>query len=172
MALQQINKVRLGSVKTILRPRGSMEKESIGLTIFERLESAIDWWTRNDYIDTPPLLETLATAKNNLYEEVEAAWNKLLSQFEKEAETNLSTFLSLIVIKDDYKKIDEIYKRITKSYVEFFKWINFCDNLRDTRTKEYRFFTGLHMDFLFRYPKNYPKYRELYEEVVKKKGAE
>jgi|WetSurSiteA1Bulk_404760.scaffolds.fasta_scaffold01237_4 hypothetical protein len=170
--LAELKKIRLGSVETILKPRGSMEKESIGLTIFERLEAAIDWWTRRDYEETPSLFEVLATAKKNLDLEVEGAWNKILSQFEKEAKTDLVTFLTLIIIKKRCI-LQKVYDRITKSYDEFLIWINFCDNLRQNErlNKHFMYVTEIHLDFSVRNPKGYPKYIELYNEVVEKKGG-
>lgn len=89
--MEKVEKIRLGSIETILRPRGSMEKESLGLTIFERLDSAIGWWTRSDYAETPPLSEVLAAARENLLDEVAAAWGNILVKYKvlpKEVKTS------------------------------------------------------------------------------------
>ena len=167
--LRELRKIRFGNVKNILKVRGSMEKESIGLTIFERLDAAIDWWTRGDYADTPTLLEVLTSAKKNLDEEVKAAWIKVIQRFEEIAKIDLITFLTLAIIKKSYAIKDELYNRITKNLDEFEIWIKFCDELRENEAygSYFKFVTELHVDFMQYGKHQFPKYKELYLSLSK-----
>lgn len=67
----------VGCDKT-LKPRGSLQKESIGLTILERLLSNFEHWTNPKYSDNPDIGTLLYYLKNNLDLEVAAAWNEFL----------------------------------------------------------------------------------------------
>lgn len=58
----------------VLRPRGSMEKESMGTYIFEKLMSAYESWTHPLYGDNPDETTLKKLLQQNLIEEVEAAW--------------------------------------------------------------------------------------------------
>lgn len=69
-------KIHLYPFKNVLRPRGSMQKESIGLVIYERLTSAFEDWSDPEYGDNPRPSELLERLKRNLIEEVDAAWKK------------------------------------------------------------------------------------------------
>jgi hypothetical protein len=47
-------RIHIGSFRTALNPRkGPCEKESLGLTIFERLMGAYEHWQNPDYSDNP-----------------------------------------------------------------------------------------------------------------------
>lgn len=68
--------VHLGSVEYILKPRGSLEKESLSSYILERLEGNYEFWTDPKYADNPELKTLIHILKRNLDDEVEAAWKK------------------------------------------------------------------------------------------------
>ncbi len=80
----RLRQVHLGSVESVLKPRGSMEKESLGLYIFERLQANFEHWTNPKYSDNPDLGALLFHLKSNLDSECQAAWSKLLKQINSE----------------------------------------------------------------------------------------
>jgi hypothetical protein len=71
-------KVHLYDYHNVLRPRGSMEKESLSLSLYESLVSAFEHWTDPDYGDNPKKEELVEGLKDNLREEVETAWRQFL----------------------------------------------------------------------------------------------
>lgn len=62
----------------MLKPRGSMIKESIGLKICEELITYYKSWTNSKYGDNPKETEVIELLKKNLDEEVAAAWKTFL----------------------------------------------------------------------------------------------
>lgn len=72
-----ITKMHLYSHENILRPRGGvMEKESLSLHVFERLQSAFEEWTDEKYGDNPTRKELIDTLQKNLKEEMRIAWQR------------------------------------------------------------------------------------------------
>lgn len=67
-------KVHLYDVSDVLKPRGSMEKESLGAYLLEKLNDYYESWTNKEYGDNPTEEELLALLKTNLNSEVESAW--------------------------------------------------------------------------------------------------
>ena len=57
----------------------SMKKESLGLAIYERLTSNFEDWSNQKYGDNPRPDELLQQLRKNLMSEVEAAWEKFIS---------------------------------------------------------------------------------------------
>jgi len=78
IASGKAKKVHLGSPRSALKPRGSLKKESIGLTILERLISVFQHWSGPSYSDNPDIGALIYHLKNNLDLEVAAAWNEFL----------------------------------------------------------------------------------------------
>jgi len=72
-------KIHLYPYRNVLKPRGSMKKESLGLAIYERLKSTFEDWTDPDYGDNPNEEELLKQLRENLLSEVETAWDKFIS---------------------------------------------------------------------------------------------
>lgn len=70
--------VHLIGCERTLKPRGSLQKESIGLVILERLISNYQHWSNPKYSDNPDIGALLYHLKNNLDSEVSAAWNEFL----------------------------------------------------------------------------------------------
>ena len=71
-------RVHLYDSKNVLMPRGSMQKESIGLYILERLQSSFQDWTEPAFGDNPPRDELLIQMHNNLARETEKAWSSFV----------------------------------------------------------------------------------------------
>ena len=71
--------IHLYHYKNVLKPRGSMEKESLGLIIYERLAGNYEDWTNPKYGDNPKENELLKQLKKNLFGEVETAWKKFIN---------------------------------------------------------------------------------------------
>ncbi len=72
-------RIHLDPYRNVLKPRGSMEKESLGLVMYERLTAIYEGWTNPDYGDNPSEEELLKQLRKNLLSEVEAAWEKFIS---------------------------------------------------------------------------------------------
>ena len=60
----------------VLRPRGTMQKESLGAYILDRLEGAFENWTDEKYGDNPEVTMLLQQLHENLMEEVQNAWRE------------------------------------------------------------------------------------------------
>ena len=72
--------VHFGYVEYILKPRGSLEKESLSSYILERLEGNYEFWTDPKYADNPELKTLIFILKKNLLDEVDAAWNEFFKR--------------------------------------------------------------------------------------------
>lgn len=72
-------RIHIYSYHNVLKPRGSMKKESLGLLIYERLTDTFDDWTNPGYGDNPSENELLKQLRKNLMGEVEAAWEKFIN---------------------------------------------------------------------------------------------
>ncbi len=72
--------IHLHKCSNVLRPRGHMEKESIGVTILERLEGTYESWTDPKYGDNPHESALLEILKQNLQQEVEGAWKEFIKR--------------------------------------------------------------------------------------------
>lgn len=57
----------------VLRPRGSMKKESVGNYLYERLIDTFDVWTDDKYGDNPEVHELVKQLEINLKYEVNVA---------------------------------------------------------------------------------------------------
>jgi len=71
-------RIHLYSYHNVLKPRGSMKKESLGLSIYERLTDTYEDWTNPDHGDNPSEDELLKQLRKNLLSEVETAWDKFI----------------------------------------------------------------------------------------------
>ena len=76
-------RIHLYPCGNVLKPRGSMEKESLGLAIYERLTSTFENWSNPDYGDNPRPDELLKQLKKNLFSEVDAAWKKFETEIRR-----------------------------------------------------------------------------------------
>ncbi len=64
----------------VLRPRGPMEKESLGAYILERLLSTYESWTNPKYGDNPDKALLLKLLQQNMKEEVDGAFREFIRQ--------------------------------------------------------------------------------------------
>lgn len=71
--LMKIERFHLYSVEDVLRPRGSMQKESLSLDIYRRLILIFESWSNGGYADALPFKELKDRILANLREEVDAA---------------------------------------------------------------------------------------------------
>ncbi len=69
--------VHFGSIDSVLRPRGSMEKESLSESLFEWMVSNFQMWTDPKYADSLEPSDTCATIAHNANEEFHHALNAL-----------------------------------------------------------------------------------------------
>lgn len=72
-------RIHLYSYRNVLKPRGSMKKESLGLEIYERLISVFEDWSNSNYGDNLEPDELIRQLRKNLMSEVETAWEKFIS---------------------------------------------------------------------------------------------
>ena len=70
--------IHLYEFKDILRPRGTMLKESLGMDICARLLGSYRSWSDPEYGDNPDEFTLTKVIKDNLIEEVEAAFATFL----------------------------------------------------------------------------------------------
>ena len=73
-------KIHLYTLKNLLRPRGTMKKESLGLVIYERITSTFESWSDPEYGDNPEPSLLIKQLKKNLMEEVDAAWERFINE--------------------------------------------------------------------------------------------
>lgn len=76
--------VHLYNVENILKPRGSMKKESLSAYIHDKLTSVYDSWTDEKYGDKVESVELLHLIRENLMSEVQAAFGKLINDIGEE----------------------------------------------------------------------------------------
>lgn len=74
----EAKQVHLTNVKSVLRPRGSLQKESLSIYLLERLETNYEYWTDPKYSDNPPTNLLLKLLEKNLQGEVSIAWHEFL----------------------------------------------------------------------------------------------
>lgn len=74
--------VHLYDVSNVLRPRGSMLKESVGLDLCEKLLNYYESWSNPKYADNPDQFTLIKTLKDNLIHETEAAFAVFLQCIE------------------------------------------------------------------------------------------
>lgn len=70
--------VHLYEFENVLRPRGSMLKESLGLYVCQQLLDYHDSWSNSKYEDNPDEFTLMKILKDNLAEEVECAFATFL----------------------------------------------------------------------------------------------
>ena len=88
------NQIHLYNVYDVLRPRGHMKKESIGVSVKEDLESAFNSWTDNKYSDRVDPKLCLDILLKNLEEEINGAFHSFVKSVEKEHPEEVKEFLS------------------------------------------------------------------------------
>lgn len=76
-------KIHIYPLENVLRPRGSMRKESLGELIVERIRSAYESWTDKNYWDNPSKEELLKILHFNLKSECDAAWATFMGSINK-----------------------------------------------------------------------------------------
>lgn len=72
--------IHLYEFSNVLRPRGHMEKESIGIYILERLISSYESWTDPKYGDNPDTTTLIKLLQDNMKEEMDGAWREFIKR--------------------------------------------------------------------------------------------
>jgi hypothetical protein len=72
--------LHLYDVCHVLRPRGHMEKESLGAYILEKLLNTYESWTNPKYGDNPDKSTLLKLLQQNMKDEVDGAWREFIKQ--------------------------------------------------------------------------------------------
>jgi len=76
--------IHFGSYENVLRPRGSMKKESLGGYIAGYLTGEFKHWTDSRYGDNPKVEALIEKLRFNLDSEVKAAWQEFIQGVRKE----------------------------------------------------------------------------------------
>lgn len=79
--MAEYKQIHLYPVKNILKPRGSMKKESLGLSLLERLSNIFESWTGEKYADAPNTEDLIKIMEQNLHSETEAAWQAFMEKY-------------------------------------------------------------------------------------------
>jgi len=74
--------IHLYEFSNVLRPRGHMKKESIGVDILDRLMGAYESWTDKKYGDNPDTTTLLKLLRRNMEEEMEGAWKEFIDELD------------------------------------------------------------------------------------------
>lgn len=72
--------VHLYDSSNVLRARGHMGKESVGMYLLERLSACYESWTDEKYKDNPDKTDLIKLLQNNLQEEVHGAFREFLKR--------------------------------------------------------------------------------------------
>lgn len=72
-------RVHLYNFKNVLRPRGTLQKESLSEYICERLQNLFEDWTDKKYGDSKEPEEVLKQLKENLIEEANNGYDKFFN---------------------------------------------------------------------------------------------
>jgi hypothetical protein len=75
---EKIEQIHLTSLESIFKPRGSMQKNSVGEYMYQKLIDTFEYWTDPKYADNPPVTELMDTICKNYREECTAALEKFL----------------------------------------------------------------------------------------------
>jgi len=86
-------RIHLYKVEDVLRPRGPMEKESVGLYIKDKLEGAFESWTDSQYGDRIDPVILLHLLHQNLMEEANAAFGQMLGELGKTDQATVKEFV-------------------------------------------------------------------------------
>jgi hypothetical protein len=73
-----VQRIHLYNFDNLLRPRGSMQKESIGVSLYEKFVREYEYWTDPNYGDRRPPEEVVQKIRENVMEELEQAFIKFL----------------------------------------------------------------------------------------------
>lgn len=76
--------VHLYNPINVLMPRGSMQKESVGQYLYDKLMSNYESWTDPKYGDNPSKEDLLNIMYKNLTHEMNCAWQALLAEVNDE----------------------------------------------------------------------------------------
>jgi len=74
--------LHLCSYEDMFKPRGSMQKNSLGAYLLEKLENEFESWTDSKYADNPPADKLLEVMFSNIMEESVTAWTTFVKSKE------------------------------------------------------------------------------------------
>jgi len=75
-------RIHLYDAKNVLMPRGSMQKESVGSYLLDRLKSSYEDWTDPKYGNNPSEEDIKTLLHQNLMREAENAWLSFIDSIE------------------------------------------------------------------------------------------
>ncbi|MEE9574172.1 MAG: hypothetical protein V3W20_14045 [Candidatus Neomarinimicrobiota bacterium] len=151
--------------KNVLMPRGSMKKESIGPYIHERLKGSFEFWTDPKYGDNPSVSDLITFMYTNLIGEVDQAWvafvKDITSGLTKSNELLLKMSIMAVIEPQYGTESVEWFLDIILTYPELFVQAVYFIDKYDRTSKEYKYFTSLHGNFI----KNSEEYKKMFEKT-------
>ena len=84
------------NARDMLRPRGTMQKESLGAYVRDRLHDTFESWTDPKYGDRVEPGLTLCVLHQNMMEEVNAAFNQFANEAGKNHPEALKQFIQAL----------------------------------------------------------------------------
>lgn len=156
MELEKDSKqVHLYNAEDVLKPRGTMKKESLGEHIFYRLDSIFEDWTDPKYADNPSADVLLMQMYENLQDEVSHAWESFATKLRKSNNDHITAFkmhLSLMGAKQAEpsmisSEVKYFLDKMIEDDVLFIEAICFIDRYERT-SKEFKYFTAIHVLFM------------------------
>ena len=149
---EDATQVHLYDPKNVLMPRGSMQKESIGPYLLDRLKDGYESWTDGKYGDNPPLPDLIKFLYTNLMGEVEQAWlafvESSLSGLSKSDELLLKmSILASTKPKFESESVTWLLETMISEPSDFVSVVIFIDNY-ERQSPEFQYFTGLHVKFM------------------------
>jgi len=144
-------RVHLYNSKNVLMPRGSMQKESIGPYILERLKDGFESWTDDDYGDNPSIPDLIGFLYSNLMGEVENAWLLFIESIVSGLTKRDELLLKMSLMSTTKPEVDSLYVKwffetIKSSPELFVDAIWFVDQY-ERNSPEFTYWTELHIHY-------------------------
>jgi hypothetical protein len=89
-------RVHMYNARDMLRPRGTMQKESLGAYVKDRLDGAFETWTNPNYGDSIEPGLALCVLHQNMMEEINAAFGQFANEVGKYNPTALKQFIEAL----------------------------------------------------------------------------
>lgn len=93
---EDAERVHMYNARDMLRPRGTMEKESLGEYVKDRLHGAFESWTDPKYGDTIEPGLAMCVLHQNMMEEINAAFNQFANEAGKHHPDALKKFIKAL----------------------------------------------------------------------------
>jgi len=153
-------RIHMYNPKDVLMPRGSMEKESIGIYILEHLKNNYESWTDSKYGDNPPLPDLIKYLHTNLMGEMQQAWLAFIESAMSGLTERDQLLLKMSIIATtepdvESEDVNWVLEKMISDPSLFVTAVYFIDQYERDRP-EFKYFTSLYLT-KFRKNKTYKK---------------